>query len=80
MIQLKVLTIYSDEKDDKGNLKIYILKKRKKNKNNFQITYAKKGNFSKKKNNIQFLTLYEGETINVVNNKITNFKFFKIRF
>ena len=34
-------------------LKIYILKKKKKNKDNFQITYAKRGNFVKK-NNIQF--------------------------
>ena len=77
---IKGITIYSDEKDDKGNLKnIYLKKEEKGNKNNFQITYAKKGNFIKK-NNIQFLTLYEGETINVVNNKITNFKFSKSDF
>ncbi len=74
---IKGITIYSEEKDDKGNLKnIYLKKENKSNKNNFQITYAKKGNFVKK-NKIQFLTLYEGETINVVNNKITNFKFSK---
>ncbi len=77
---IKGITIYSDEKDDEGNLKnIYLKKEEKRNKNNFQITYAKKGNFIKK-NNIQFLTLYEGETINVVNNKITNFKFSKSDF
>ena len=77
---IKGITIYSDEKDNKGNLKnIYLKKEEKRNKNNFQITYAKKGNFVKK-NNIQFLTLYEGETINVVNNKITNFKFSKSDF
>ena len=77
---IKGITIYSEEKDSKGNLKnIYLKKEEKENKNNFQITYAKKGNFIKK-NNIQFLTLYEGETINVVNNKITNFKFSKSDF
>jgi len=72
---IKGITIYSEEKDTKGNLKNIYLKKEDQG-NNFQITYAKKGNFIKK-NNIQFLTLYEGETINVVNNKITNFKFSK---
>ena len=57
--------------------KKYLCKKENKNnKDNFQITYAKKGNFVKK-NKIQFLTLYQGETITVVNNKITNFKFSK---
>ena len=77
---IKGITIYADEKDNKGNLKnIYLKKEEKENKNNFQITYAKKGKFVKK-NNIQFLTLYEGETINVVNNKITNFKFSKSDF
>ena len=74
---IKGITIYSEEKDDKGNLKnIYLKKENKNNKDNFQITYAKKGNFVKK-NKIQFLTLYQGETITVVNNKITNFKFSK---
>ena len=77
---IKGITIYNDFKDDKGNLKnIYLKKEENKNKNNFQITYAKKGKFIKK-NNIQFLTLYEGETINVINNKITNFKFSKSDF
>ena len=77
---IRGITIYSDEKDNKGNLNnIYLKKEDKENKNNFQITYAKKGKFIKKKKN-QFLTLYEGETINVVNNKITNFKFSKSDF
>jgi len=77
---IKGITIYSDVKDDEGNLKnIYLKKEENKNENNFQITYAKKGKFIKK-NNIQFLTLYEGETINVINNKITNFKFSKSDF
>ena len=77
---IKGITIYSDTKDDKGNLKnIYLKKEEKGNTNNFQITYAKTGNFIRI-DNIQFLTLYEGETINIVNNKITNFKFSKSNF
>jgi len=76
---IKGITIYSDLKDEKGNLENIYLKKEEKNKDNFQITYAKRGKFVKK-NNIQFLTLYEGETINVINNKITNFKFSKSDF
>ena len=75
---IKGVTIYSDSKDNNGNLEnIYL--KRDDNKNNFQITYAKKGNFIKS-NNSQILVLYEGETINVVNDKITNFKFSKSDF
>ncbi len=76
---IKGITIYSDLKDEKGNLENIYLKKEEKNKDNFQITYAKRGKFVKK-SNIQFLTLYEGETINVINNKITNFKFSKSDF
>ncbi|MDA9731352.1 LptF/LptG family permease, partial [Candidatus Pelagibacter sp.] len=76
---IKGITIYSDLKDEKGNLKNIYLKKEEKDKDNFQITYAKRGNFVKK-NDIQFLTLYDGETINVINNKITNFKFSKSDF
>ena len=75
---IKGVTIYSDSKDDNGNLKNIYLKKDD-NKDSFQITYAKKGNFIKSNNN-QILVLYEGETINVVNNKITNFKFSKSNF
>ena len=75
---IKGVTIYSDSKDDNGNLKNIYLKKDD-NKDSFQITYAKKGNFIKS-NNSQILVLYEGETINVVNNKITNFKFSKSDF
>ena len=41
--------------------------------------YAKKGNFINKKNT-QILVLYEGEQINVVNDKITNFRFSKSDF
>ena len=75
---IKDLTIYSDNKDKDGNL-LNIYMKKEENIKNFQITYAKKGNFINKENN-QILVLYEGETINVVNDKITNFKFSKSDF
>ena len=68
------LTIYSDSKDDKGNLKEIYLKKG--SGENFQVTFAKKGNF-KKVGNKQILELYSGETISVINNKITSFQFSK---
>ena len=41
---IKGVTIYSDKKDNEGNLKNLYLKKELDN-NNFQITYAKKGSF-----------------------------------
>ena len=70
------LTIYSNSKDKDGNLKEIYLKKGSKD---FQITYAKKGNFKQVGNN-QILELYSGETISVINNKITSFKFSKSDF
>ena len=69
---IKNVTIYSDGKDMDGNL-LNIYLKKDENINNFQITYAKKGNFINK-NNTQILVLYEGEQINVINDKITNFQ------
>ena len=75
---IKNVTIYSDGKDEDGNL-LNIYLKKEENINNFQITYAKKGNFIDKKNT-QILVLYEGETINVINDKITNFRFSKSDF
>jgi len=75
---IKNVTIYSDGKDKDGNLLNLYLKKEE-NINNFQITYAKKGVFVNKKN-AQILVLYEGETINVLNDKITNFRFSKSDF
>ena len=75
---IKGVTIYTGAKDANGNLfNIYL--KKEENLNNFQITYAKKGNFIKKKGS-QILVLYEGETINVINDKITNFRFSKSDF
>ena len=74
---VKGLTIYSNSKDDLGNLKEIYLKKG--SGNNFQITFAKEGRFKKIGKN-QFLELNFGETISVINNKITNFKFKKTDF
>ena len=75
---IKNITIYTEGKDKDGNL-LNIYLKKEENIDNFQITYAKKGKFVDKKNT-QILVLYEGETINFVNNKITNFRFSKSDF
>tara|TARA_B100001248_G_scaffold190302_1_gene145618 strand:+ start:1330 stop:2466 length:1137 start_codon:yes stop_codon:yes gene_type:complete len=74
---VKGLTIYSNSKDESGNLKEIYLKKG--SGENFQITFAKKGRFKQVGKN-QFLELNFGETISVINNKITNFKFKKTDF
>ena len=74
---IKGLTIYSDSKDELGNLKEIYLKKG--SVDNFQITFTKEGKF-KKIGNSQFLELKFGETISVINDKITNFKFKKTDF
>tara|TARA_B100000524_G_scaffold287193_1_gene162296 strand:+ start:55 stop:1191 length:1137 start_codon:yes stop_codon:yes gene_type:complete len=74
---VKNLTIYSNSKDEFGNLKEIYLKKG--SGDNFQITFAKEGRFKQIGNN-QFLELNFGETISVVNDKITNFKFKKTDF
>ena len=75
---IKNVTIYSDGKDKNGNL-LNIYLKKEENINNFQITYAKKGKFVEKRD-AQILVLHEGETINFINNKITNFRFSKSDF
>ena len=75
---IKGITIYSEKKDINGNLYNLYLKKEI-NKNNFQITYAKKGLF-KEINNIPILVLFEGETLTGKNNEITNFSFSKSDF
>ena len=75
---VKGLTIYAEEKDIRGNLKNLYLKKIE-NKNEFQITIAKKGEF-KNINQTQILVLHNGLTINKVNNNITNFTFSKSDF
>ena len=69
---IKNLTIYSDKKDQDGYFKqIYI---KSGGVDNFQITYANKGKFINTENK-QIFDLYNGETINFTNNKITNLKF-----
>ena len=75
---IKDLTIYSDRKDEYGNLYNLYLKKII-DKENFQITFAKKGVF-KEVNKISILVLYDGETITGKNNNITSFKFSKSDF
>ena len=75
---IKGLTIYSDRKDEYGNLYNLYLKKIIDNKN-FQITIAKKGVF-KEVNGISIIVLYDGETIAGKNNNINSFKFSKSDF
>ena len=72
---IKNLTIYSGAKDKNNNFtEIYI--KRGSSFDDFQITYAKKGKFVKRGNS-QIFELYNGETIGVIDNKVTNLKFSK---
>lgn len=75
---IKNVTIYSEKKNNEGNLYNLYLKK-KIDENNFQITYAKKGVF-KEFNDKPVLVLYDGATITGKNNKITNFSFSKSDF
>ena len=70
---IKNLTIYSDKKNEDGYFtEIYI--KSGSGINNFQITYANKGKFINTAEK-QIFDLYNGETISVINDKITNLKF-----
>ena len=75
---IKNVTIYSEKKDNDGNLYNLYLKKGI-DENNFQTTYAKKGIF-KEFNGKPVLVLYDGATITGKNNKITNFSFSKSDF
>ena len=75
---IKNVTIYSERKDENGNLFNLYLKKQL-DQNNFQITYAKKG-VVKEFNNIPVLVLFDGATITGKNDKITNFSFSKSDF
>ncbi len=75
---IKNITIYSEKKDEKGNLYNLYLKKDI-DVNNFQITYAKKGIF-KEFDGTPVLVLFDGETITGKNDKITNFSFLKSDF
>ena len=75
---IKGVTIYTEKKDDDGNLYNLYLKKEIKNEN-IQITYAKKGEF-KELNNLPILVLYDGQTITEQNDDLTVFKFSKSDF
>ena len=72
------LTIYAEEKNENGELKNIYLKK-KENNNEFQITIAKKG-FFKTISNQKILVLSVGQTMNSINNNVTNFSFSKSDF
>ena len=75
---VKGLTIYSNSKDEDGNLEEIYLKKGSGN-DSFQVTYAKEGKFKRVGKN-QFLELSAGETISIVGDKITSFRFSKTDF
>ena len=75
---IKNLTIYSDKKDLDGNLFNIYVKKEISN-DEYQITYAKKGLF-KNLNEIPYLVLFQGETINGKGNSITKLRFSKSEF
>ena len=75
---IKGLTIYTEKKHKNGKLGNLYLKKEI-NKNEFQITYAKEGEF-KQVGNIPVLVLYNGATISSANKSITNISFAKSDF
>ena len=75
---IKGVTIYADKKDKDGNLDNLYLKKELDNKQ-FQITYAKKGEF-KEIANTPILVLYEGATITSKGKDVTNISFSKSDF
>ena len=69
------LTIYFEEKNDRGELKNIFLNE-KKNSKNSQTTFAKKGIIESREYK-KILRLYDGKTINKVNGKISEFEFSK---
>tara|TARA_B100000989_G_scaffold236239_1_gene183052 strand:- start:6204 stop:7343 length:1140 start_codon:yes stop_codon:yes gene_type:complete len=75
---IKGVTIYSDKKDENGNLTNLYLKKEIK-KDEFQITYAKRGKF-KQIAKTPVLVLFDGATITSTKNEITNISFSKSDF
>ena len=75
---IKGLTIYADEKNKDGSLKNIYLKKDSGN-NKYQITIAKTGKF-KTVNKSKILVLFDGQTLNLINGKITKFYFTKSDF
>jgi len=75
---IKGVSIYTENKKKNGDLENLYLK-REIGKNEFQVTYAKRGNF-KQVGDIPVLVLYEGSTITSKNNEVTNFSFTKSDF
>ena len=75
---IKGVTIYSAKKDKEGKLYNLYLKRVIKP-NEFQITYAKKGEF-RQISSIPILVLYDGATITSRDNKVTNISFSKSDF
>ena len=72
------LTIYADKKDKNGKLENIYLKKDTGNKK-YQITVAKTGEF-KSINDAKVLVLNNGQTLNLIDGKITSFNFSKSDF
>ena len=75
---IKGITIYTEEKDEFGNLQNIYLKKEIGD-GKFQITHAKKGVF-KEVGNTPILVLFDGATITSNNKEITNISFSKSDF
>ena len=71
--KIKKLIIYAEDKDQNGNL-INIYLKKEIDQNSYQITYSKTGKFIGEEDN-KILKLYNGETINYVNEKMSKFNF-----
>ncbi len=72
------LTIYFDDKNEKGELKNIFLND-KSGTNESQTTFAKKGVFEVRGSN-RILVLYNGRTIKNVNGRVSEFKFSKTDF
>lgn len=71
----KGLTFYAEEKNQDGTYGgLYI--KQGNNLDNSKIIYAKKG-IAIKKNDLTVMELHEGETINIIKDKVSSFKFDK---
>ena len=75
---IKGVTLFTEKKDNEGNLYNLYLKKDL-NSSDFQLTYARRGEF-KEYDNTAVLILYDGETITKKNDSITNFSFSKSDF
>ena len=75
---IKGVTIYTDKKYKNGDLKNIYLKKEI-DRDNYQLTYAKRGKFEDI-NNKPELILYDGATITIKDKELTNFSFSRSNF